>query len=186
MACWWGNTVCCFVWVNYSWAPCWKCLELLSELSLSCCAGRDLPTLVARLPFHGQALFHLLPFSPCHTPRPSWLWLCSLALSKLKKKKRKKRQILGALQRCNQKWHLTKQALTLACGECKTHPLAGFFLQPHYVTQNKPLAVFQTCLSFKRRCLHPPSDNPQLSGSLFLISKALPLQCLLLEIHFSS
>lgn len=58
-----------------------KHLELLFEQSLSWRAGRDLPTLVAWLPFHGQGLFHLLPFSPCHTPRLSWLWLCSLALS---------------------------------------------------------------------------------------------------------
>lgn len=43
--------------------------------------GGTYQTLVAGLPFHSQALFHLLPFSPCHTPHLSWLWLCSLALS---------------------------------------------------------------------------------------------------------
>lgn len=66
------------------------------------------------------------------------------------------------------------QALTLTCGECKPHPLTGFVLLSHCVTQNKPLAGFQTCLSFHRRCLHPPSEIHNSLGAFFSQARLFP------------
>lgn len=92
MARWWGNVICCFVWVNYSRVPCWKHWELLSEQSLSWHAGRDLPNAGGRAAFPRPSSLPSASLQPLsHSPSLMALavlfgiiWI-------------RKRQILGAL-----------------------------------------------------------------------------------------